>query len=299
MRLLVTGAAGDFGRDLAPWLGAHHDVRVTDARPLETDLEFIQADLCDRDRLTGICDNIETVIHLAALLPKDQYLTNAYFEANAAAVALLAEEALRANVQRLIYLSTVWATGHGIEEGSFVINEATPPTPVCMYGLTKYLGEVTAEYYCRKHKLTVTVLRACGYLRHPDCDATGQVDWPRADLASIAGRFTTPAAKLFNPADLGQLVESAIQRPQSGFERFLIGLSSPFTDADAKLCRHDPLTAWEKYYPGAADCFTGLGYEPPPFTYTYDNRRSRDELGFTMRYTLQDVINEWQRRQSQ
>ncbi|MEN6400525.1 MAG: NAD(P)-dependent oxidoreductase [Armatimonadia bacterium] len=299
MRILITGAAGDFGRDLAPWLAAHHDVRVTDARPVETDLEFVQADLCDRDSLTGLCDDVETVIHLAALLPKDQYRTNAYFEANAAAVALLAEEALRADVRRLIYISTVWATGHGIEEGTFMINEATPPTPVCMYGLTKYLGEVTAEYYSRKHKLSVTVLRACGYLRHPDFDATGQADWPTADLASIAGRFTNPAAKLFNPADLGHLLENALRRPQTGFERFLVGLSLPFTAADAELCRHEPVAAWDKYYPGAADCFAGLGFEPPSFTHTYDNRRSRDELGFAMRYTLQDVINEWQRRQSQ
>ncbi|MEI6503359.1 MAG: NAD(P)-dependent oxidoreductase, partial [Armatimonadota bacterium] len=151
MRVLITGAAGDFGRDLAPLLAQKHEVVCTDARPLKTPYAFHQADLCDVTEVTGLCDGVDAVVHLAALLPKDQYRTQAYIGANVEAVAFLAEEAIRASVKRFIYVSTVWATGHGVGEGSFRLNEASPARPVCMYGVTKGLGETMAEYYSANH----------------------------------------------------------------------------------------------------------------------------------------------------
>ena len=100
MKILITGAAGDFGCDLAPWLAREHEVRLTDARLPQTALPFTKADLTNPDQVSGLCDGVDAVIHLAALLPKGQYRTSAYIEANATAVALLAEEALRAAFAR-------------------------------------------------------------------------------------------------------------------------------------------------------------------------------------------------------
>lgn len=293
MRVLITGAAGDFGRDLTPWLAQNHEVICTDLRPLETPCEFRLADLCDPHAVHGLCDGCDAVIHLAALLPKSQHSTQAYMSANVEAVALLAEEAIRAEVQRFIFISSVWATGHGTEEGTFRISEQTPPTPVCMYGVTKYLGETMVEYYARNHGLSSIILRACGYERHPAFDGSGSIDWERADLPSVAGKMITPAAKLYNPGDLAPLFEAALALPEVSCERILIGLTSRFADADAALCRSDPIAAWEKYYPGAAEFFAATGLQPPPFTHVYDNARARKVLGFEMSYDLGDVISAW------
>lgn len=293
MRILLTGAAGDFGRDLAPWLARNHEVVCTDLRPCDTSYEFHVADLCDPAAVSGLCDGCDAVIHLAALLPKSDYGTPAYMDANVKAVALLAEEAIRAGVKRFLYISTVWATGHGTEEGTFRIDEQTPPTPVCMYGVTKYLGETMVEYYSRNHGLSVIVLRATGYLRHAAFDASGDIDWEQADLPSIAARMTTPGAKLYNPGDLGPIFDAALSLPDVPFDRLLIGLSSPFADVDAELCQSDPVAAWEKYYPGAAEFFAATGHQPPSYTHVYDNARCREVIGFQMSYELGDVISAW------
>lgn len=293
MRVLITGAAGDFGRDLAPWLARNHEVVTTDLRSCDTPYEFHVADLCDVDAVKGLCEACDAVIHLAALLPKSDYGTPAYMRANVEAVAVLAEEAIRAQVKRFLFISTVWATGHGTEEGVFEIDEQTPPTPICMYGVTKYLGETMAEYYARNHGLSSIVLRACGYYRHEAFDANGDIDWEQADLASVVARMTTPGAKLYHPGDLGPLMEAALALPEVSFDRILIGLTSPFTADEADLCRNDPISAWEKHYPGAAEFFAASGHQPPPYTHMYDNRRSREVLGFEMEYDLGDVISAW------
>jgi nucleoside-diphosphate-sugar epimerase len=162
-----------------------------------------------------------------------------------------------------------------------------------MYGITKYQGELLAEYYARKHGLSTIVLRAAGYLRHEAFDAGGEIDWEQADLASIAARITTPGAKPYNPADLGRIFEGALALPDVNFERILIGLTSPFSDEDAELCRVNPVAAWEKYYAGAAGFFAAVGHQPPPYTHLYDNTRSRELLGFGTQYDLGDVISAW------
>lgn len=297
MHILVTGAAGDFGRDLAPWLARSHDVVCSDARPLETALPFRQADLTDAGQVAGLCEGCEAVIHLAALLPKDQYSTTAYLSANVQAVCLLAEEALRAGVKRFIYVSTVWATGHGAEEGRFRIDEQAPARPVCMYGVSKYLGETMVEYYAHNHGLSSLVLRACGYLRHPAVDDRGEIDWEQADLGSLAARLTSPAAKLYHPGDLGPLFEQALGLPDPVFRRVLIGLTPPFGEEEAELCRRDPVAAWERRYPGAAEFLDAVGHQPPAYTHAYDNSLSRELLGFRMSYDLGDLISAWRQRE--
>jgi nucleoside-diphosphate-sugar epimerase len=241
---------------------------------------------------------MDAVIHLAALLPKAEHSTKAYLSANTEAVCLLAEEAIRAGVRRFIFVSTVWATGHGLEEGTFRINEQTPPTPVCIYGVTKYLAETMAEYYARNHGLSTIVLRACGYERQPDFTDNGEINWAAADLASVAVKMTIPGGKLYQPGDLGPLFEAALGLPEVAFERYLIGLTAPFSDGEADLCRSDPVAAWEQHYPGAREFFAATGHQPPPFTHLYDNSRSRQDLGFKMQYDLGDVIAAWRERAS-
>lgn len=296
MRILVTGAAGDFGRDLVPWLAQRHDVRATDLRPATPPCEFVPADLSAPEQVSGLCEGMDAVIHLAALLPTAQHTTMTYLNGNTRAVHLLAEEALRAQVKRFVFISTVWVAGHG-EEGPPPLDETVAPRPVCMYGLTKYYGELAVEYYARNFGLSALILRACGYFRFPGCDAEGEVDWDEVDLASLAGRLTSPGGKLFSPGDLGSVMEAAVNLPEVGFERCLLGLDMPLTAADAALGRTDPVAAWDKYYPGATECFAGLGFTPPPLNYYYSNARLRARLGFRQQISLADVISAWRLRE--
>ena len=45
MKILVTGAAGSLGRDLAPLLSRYYDVRALDIRNPNNSLEFVQCDI--------------------------------------------------------------------------------------------------------------------------------------------------------------------------------------------------------------------------------------------------------------
>ena len=115
--LLVTGAAGDFGRDLVPLLARTHDVRATDVLAVAPPCEFVQADLLDQKTLPSLVADREAVIHLAAKLPPKRPSTRECFDVNATASGMLMEAAAAAGVSHFIYASTIWATGHGVEEG--------------------------------------------------------------------------------------------------------------------------------------------------------------------------------------
>ena len=288
MRILVTGTAGDFGRDLVPLLAEQHQVRATDVRQATVPCEFVQADLLDDAARREMIDGVEAVVHLAAHLPTADWSLREYLDVNATATALLMKDAAVAGVEHFIYVSTIWATGHGGESDERPLGEDVPVEPVCEYGVTKYMGEVAAEFFARMTAMRVTVLRATGYERCGEIGPDGFIDWARVDWTQLVFYLTRAGQKLFDPLDLLDVFEAALKLPGK-FQRFVVGQQWPFRAEDAAQLAQEPEAAWDKYYPQAARLFSALGVNPPPIDVWYSVDRFAEATQWRQRITLGQV----------
>ncbi|MGH8850648.1 MAG: dTDP-4-dehydrorhamnose reductase [Casimicrobiaceae bacterium] len=130
--ILLTGATGQLGFELARLLPAHGDVIALDRAAL---------DLSDVDHLSGAVRRIkpQIIVNAAGYTAVDRAEREpAMAEAiNARAPAILAEEAKRLDAL-LVHYSTdyVFDGGSGAPYG-----EAAPPNPLNVYGRTKLAGE--------------------------------------------------------------------------------------------------------------------------------------------------------------
>ena len=128
--MLVTGGAGFIGSHLVDRLVAEgHRVRVldalvpqvhgADAKPLYLDpsVEFIRADVCDREAVDQALEGIDVVFHEAAEVGVGQsmYEIQRYVRANDLGTAVLLEAILarQAQIQKLVVASSMSIYGEG------------------------------------------------------------------------------------------------------------------------------------------------------------------------------------------
>ncbi|MBN1334488.1 MAG: NAD-dependent epimerase/dehydratase family protein [Deltaproteobacteria bacterium] len=146
--VLVTGASGFLGTHLARALRARGDrVRAAYRRPeppreiaalASDDFELFRVDLQDAERVAGLVDGIDAVIHAAALTsdwgPYDRFRVQNYD----ATVALL-EAARNAGAREFVYVSSAVVNGFGVHVDS---TEEGPYYPLRHpYQKTKRLAE--------------------------------------------------------------------------------------------------------------------------------------------------------------
>ena len=113
MKILVTGAAGFVGRNLIPVLENYgHEIigtDITEEKPLAFEHLNAVYEVCDivnRKKIARLLNQVDLVIHLAgeASLNVDNSL---YKRNNIFAGSLLIEEIIKANVTRLVFLSSI------------------------------------------------------------------------------------------------------------------------------------------------------------------------------------------------
>ena len=164
-RVLVTGGAGYFGSTLIDALRARGDaVRVLDLASdssLPPDVEYIRADIRDRDAVARACAGMGVVHHCVAQVPlaRDRAL---FLSVNAEGTRVLLEQAQRAGVRKVVHLSS--SAVFGVPERNPVTAD-TPVHPQEAYGRAK----LEAERMCARAAadgLDVTVIRPRTILGH-------------------------------------------------------------------------------------------------------------------------------------
>ncbi len=141
MRLLLTGATGFIGSSFY----AHYRERFA----IET-FDF------RNDPKTLSLDNIDTVIHLAALVHQmDGAPAEAYHEVNVVKSVALAEQAKAAGVKQFVFMSSVKVYG---EESDTPYDETTPCHPKDPYGESKLEAE-NALLSLQSDAFTVSIIR--------------------------------------------------------------------------------------------------------------------------------------------
>ncbi|MGI8621900.1 MAG: NAD-dependent epimerase/dehydratase family protein [Solirubrobacteraceae bacterium] len=161
-RVLVTGGAGFIGSHVVDALRhAGHEPVVYDLRPSpwHSDVETVIGDLCDTERLTEALAGCDAVAHLAASADVDEVARDPLGaeRINSRGTASLLEAARRAEVDRVVYASTIWV--YSDVDAAVVDEDAPLHPPSHLYTATKLAGELYCRSYAELYGLEYTVLR--------------------------------------------------------------------------------------------------------------------------------------------
>ncbi len=290
MKVLITGSAGSIGRDLAISLARFYDVKITDIKKPDNDLDFSYCDITDPKDVDNVVKEVDVVIHLAALLPGD-FPPGKFVDINTKGTLNILESALKNGVKKVIYASSVWAASRGSSIYQ-PIDENIPCRPEGMYDITKLMGEQFCEYFSRMHRLNTVTFRLCGYDRIEGFTEDGDILWDKIDIKALAGRFVGmgPSYKLTNSWDLAQAFKSAIENKIDKYDVYIIGIGMPFVYKDAEDLKKEPVKVIEKYYPGASKFFEDIDLKVPGISFWYDTEKARRKLGFSLKYSFSDIM---------
>jgi dihydroflavonol-4-reductase len=162
--IFVTGATGFFGHHLIPAL-AQTGCRVrafvrptSDTSFLKSydNVEFAVGDVQDRDSVMAAMQGCEYVIHAGALF-RFWGEREAFERVNVQGTAHMLEAAMRHNIQRFVYISTVVVVG--APQNGRVIDEMHPCQPIDAYQRSKFDAENMVRMFNRSTKLPAIILR--------------------------------------------------------------------------------------------------------------------------------------------
>lgn len=144
--ILVTGGTGFLGRHLVATLCRRGQrLRVLTRHPEQASwlatmpqVEVVRGDLTDAASVIGVAEGCEAIIHAAGLFSMWQGAGD--FDAtNVRGTVAIVEEALRAQVKRFVYISTIAVIG--TPQVGRVVDEQHPPHPADAYQSSKLHAE--------------------------------------------------------------------------------------------------------------------------------------------------------------
>ncbi len=203
-RYLVTGGAGFIGSSIVEELIQRGEsVRVIDnlssgkRANLEAVLdkvELIVGDVCDAEAMKRACQEVDFVIHLAALtsVPRSVSDPDATHRVNATGTLGVLLAARDAKVRRLVYAASSSAYG---ETKTLPKAETMPPEPLSPYGVAKYAGELYCQVFSRVYGLETVVLRYFNIF--------GPRQDPYSPYSAVLSRFITAVLKEEQPVVYG------------------------------------------------------------------------------------------------
>ena len=165
--VLITGVAGLLGSRLADWIIENTDYEVIGIDDLSggykenihKDVKLYTHDLATED-IEYIFDfhNIQYVYHFAAYAAEglSPFILTFNYDNNLKATARIVNECIKANVDRLIFTSTLAVYGHG--EGG-IFDENQQQAPIDPYGIAKYACEMDIQVAGLQHGLDWCIIR--------------------------------------------------------------------------------------------------------------------------------------------
>ena len=166
-RLLLTGAAGQLGRELRPRLKAYCDVlRVSDQNDLgmaAVGEEIQTADLANASHMQTLLKDVNAVVHLGGVSTEQPWAP--ILASNIVGMVNLYEAARLQGTKRIVFASSNHVTGFYRQDE--VIDNKMPPKPDGFYGLSKAFGEDVAELYWARWGIETVSIRICSALPAP------------------------------------------------------------------------------------------------------------------------------------
>ena len=174
MKLLVTGAAGFIGANFVHyWLEKYPKDKITvldaltyagnieNLKPVIKKIDFVEADINDRDKVSKAMKGVDTVVNFAAESHVDRSIfdPSRYWQTNVHGTVTLLEEAHKIGVPRFHHISTdeVYGELPLLSEEKF--SEKTPysPRPDNLYALSKAEADKLVLEFYRKTDMFITI----------------------------------------------------------------------------------------------------------------------------------------------
>ncbi len=168
MRILVTGGAGFIGSHIVQaLLEQGSQVRVLDnfstgkrenLEPMQDEIELIEADLRDAERVMEAVKGVEVIFHEAAFVsvPQSMDEPRACFEVNVTGSSHLMEAARRMGVRRVVFASSAAVYG---DVSEMPLTESSALHPLSPYAASKRVDEIYGQLYTEAFGLEVAALR--------------------------------------------------------------------------------------------------------------------------------------------
>jgi nucleoside-diphosphate-sugar epimerase len=184
-RILITGAAGQIGSELTPALreryGADNVVAADRVKPSAALLDsgpYEALDVCQCDRIAAVIKkhNIDTVVHLAALLSavgeKNPQLC---WNVNVGGLYNVLELARELKLTQVFCPSSIAVFGP--ETPRDCTPQETVMLPKTMYGVSKVSGELLCDYYHQRFGVDARGVRYPGIISHETLPGGGTTDY--------------------------------------------------------------------------------------------------------------------------
>lgn len=174
MHVLVTGGAGFIGANFVRYaLGVDADVRVTNLDALtyagnlasladvadDPRYRFVHGDVCDAGLVDELVAEVDAVVHFAAESHVDRSIDGPaeFLRTNVTGAGVVFEACRRAEVGRVLHISTDEVYGSVDEPGRFVEGDALEPNSP--YSASKAAADLLARSYGVTYGYPITVTR--------------------------------------------------------------------------------------------------------------------------------------------
>jgi uronate dehydrogenase len=158
-RLLLTGAAGNLGRELRPRMRAYCDtLRISHRKefgPAAPGEEIVLASLEDKAQVSALLKDVDAVVHMGGVSTEQPWAQ--ILAGNIVGMVNLYEAARQHKTKRIVFASSNHVTGFYRQDE--VITPRDPVRPDGFYGLSKAFGENLAQLYWDKHGIETVSLR--------------------------------------------------------------------------------------------------------------------------------------------
>ncbi len=158
-RLLLTGAAGNLGRELRPRLRRYCDtLRLSHRRdfgPAEAGEEIVLAHLENKAAMHALLEGVDAVVHMGGVSTEQPW--QPILESNIVGAYNLYEAARHHRVRRIVFASSNHVTGFYRQDQ--VVSPRDPARPDGLYGLSKAFGEDLAQLYFDRFGIETVSLR--------------------------------------------------------------------------------------------------------------------------------------------
>lgn len=193
MRVAITGANGDIGRTVAPYLAARHDVRLAiwdlpagreAAMPDCPGAEVRRVDITDPAAVTDLVRGMDAVVHLAGQreVAADWRSLRAL---NIDGTFNVFDACRSQSVSKIVFASSNHVGGGYELDGQSGLDGSEVVRPDSLYGVTKAFGEALGRFLSDRHGISVICLRIGSFLPAPDSDRSMHTWLSPADLCRL------------------------------------------------------------------------------------------------------------------
>ena len=187
-RILLTGAAGNVGRAIRPFLADRYEhVVLSDLETIDdtaANESFLQGDITDADFTDRVVDGVDGVVHLAALVGPDYNYEDVLSPSLTGCVNIF-ESCRKKGVRRVVYASSHHAVGFLPRDRR--VDHTTPPRPDGWYGISKVFGEAVCAYYADKFGFRVMAIRIGSVAKQVMDERRLRIWTSPCDLAQLVG----------------------------------------------------------------------------------------------------------------